>query len=127
LAGADEIYSMGLLGNAQILSLEKMVLDNHLAGQIAVMTRPLLVGEEDLQSDLIERVGIGGHYLGQRETRAYTRSEYVPVWPPADESLLGVIHEQALDILHNHRTPSLPAGAEQEIEAIVASADRALA
>jgi trimethylamine:corrinoid methyltransferase-like protein len=38
LAGVDEIYSMGLLGNAQILSLEKMVLDNHLARQIRIMT-----------------------------------------------------------------------------------------
>jgi trimethylamine:corrinoid methyltransferase-like protein len=29
--------------------------------------------------DLLERVGIGGHYLTQRETRDFTRREYVPV------------------------------------------------
>ncbi len=82
LCGADEIYSMGLLGSAQILSLDKMVLDNHLARQIALMAQPLLVDDEHLQADLIERVGIGGHYLGQRETRTFTRSEYVPGLAP---------------------------------------------
>jgi trimethylamine--corrinoid protein Co-methyltransferase len=127
LAGVDEIYSMGLLGNAQILSLDKMVLDNHLARQIASMARSPVVDEEHLQADLIERVGIGGHYLGQRETRTYTRREYVQAWPPGDASLLDLVHEEALDILHNHRPPSLPPGAEAEIEAIVAEADRELA
>jgi trimethylamine--corrinoid protein Co-methyltransferase len=127
LAGADEIYSMGLLGNAQVLSLDKMVLDNHLARQIALVARPLQMDDEHLQADLIEQVGIGGHYLGQRETRAYTRREYVPVWPPTDMPLLEMIHEEALDILHNHQPPPLPDGAEEMIEAIVVAADKALA
>jgi trimethylamine--corrinoid protein Co-methyltransferase len=127
LAGADEIYSMGLLGNAQILSLDKMVLDNHLTRQIGLMAQPLLVDEEHLQVELIERVGIGGHYLGQRETRAFTRREYVPVWPPAGKTMLELARAEALDILHNHRPPPLPAGAAEKIEAIVAQADSALA
>jgi trimethylamine--corrinoid protein Co-methyltransferase len=126
LAGADEIYSMGLLGNAQILSLDKMVLDNHLARQLDIMVRPVLVDKEHLQVDLIERVGIGGHYLGQPETRAYVRREYVPVWPPVDRSMLDVAHEEALDILYNHQAPPLPAGAADRIEDIVAQADKAL-
>jgi len=126
LCGADEIYSMGLLGNAQILSLDKMVLDNHLARQIALMARPLLMDDEHLQADLIERVGIGGQYLGQRETRNLTRSEYVPMWPPAGKTATEVVHEEALDILHNHHPLPLPEGAADKIEAIVAEADKAL-
>lgn len=126
LAGADEIYSIGLLGTAQILSLDKMVLDNHLARQIDLTVRPVAVDEEHLQAGLIERVGIGGHYLGQRETRAYTRQEYVPVWPAVDQVLLESVHEEALDILHHHQPPALPAGARAEIQAIVASADEFL-
>jgi trimethylamine--corrinoid protein Co-methyltransferase len=138
LSGADEIYSIGLLGNAQILSLDKMVFDNHLARQIEVMARPVLVDEEHLQVDLIERVGIGGTYLTQRETRDFARSEYVPMWPPAGtlaprcgcsagETAMEVVHEEALDILHNHQPPPLPEGAADKIEAIVAEADKALA
>jgi len=127
LAGADEMYSMGLLGSAQILSLEKMVLDNHLTRQIEIMTRPVLVDDEHLQADLIERVGIGGHYLNQQETRDYTRREYVPVWPPAGKTMLEIAHAEALDILRNHQPPPLPDGAVDRIEAIVAEADRVLA
>jgi trimethylamine--corrinoid protein Co-methyltransferase len=127
LAGVDEIYSMGLLGSAQILSLDKMVLDNHLARQIEIIARPLLVDEEHLQANLIERVGIGGHYLGQRETRAFTRREYVPSWPAADGDLLEMVHEEALEILRTHQPPLLPLGAGEKIEAIVAEADRVLA
>jgi trimethylamine--corrinoid protein Co-methyltransferase len=127
LAGADEIYSVGLLGSAQILSLDKMVFDNHLARQIEIMARPVLVDEEHLQADLIERVGIGGHYLSQRETRAFTRREYVPVWPPAGKTAMEVVHEEALDILYSHQPPPMPAGAADRIEAIVAEADEMLA
>jgi trimethylamine--corrinoid protein Co-methyltransferase len=127
LAGADEIYSMGLLGAAQILSLEKMVLDNHLTRQIELMHKPLRVDDEHLQVGLIERVGIGGHFLGQRETRAATRREYVPVWPPAGRTMQEIAHEEALEILHTHDPPPLPKGAWEQIEAILAAADRALA
>jgi trimethylamine--corrinoid protein Co-methyltransferase len=126
LVGADEIYSMGLLGSAQILSLEKIVLDNHLAHQIEAMVKPILVDQEHLQANLIERVGIGGHYLSRPETRDFTRREYVPVWPPVGKTMLEVAHEEALDILHNHQPPPLPAGALDQIETIVAEADGAL-
>jgi trimethylamine:corrinoid methyltransferase-like protein len=61
LAGADEMYSMGLLGDAQIMSLEKMVLDNYLTRQIEIAARAIPVDEAHLQAELIERVGVGGH------------------------------------------------------------------
>ena len=127
LAGVDEIYSVGLLGNAQILSLDKMVLDNHLAHQLEIMVRPVPVDEEHLQADLIERVGIGDHYLKQRETRAFTRREYVPSWPPVGKNMLEIAHAEALDILHTHQPPPLPDGAAARIEAIVTEAAGALA
>jgi len=126
LAGADEIYSAGLLGNAQILSLDKMVLDNYLTKQIDAMVAPFLVDADHLQAELIERVGIGGHYLSQPETRAFTRQEYVPKWPPSGSSMLEIAHAGALDILHNHEPPPLPVGAEKEIAEIVREAEAEL-
>jgi trimethylamine--corrinoid protein Co-methyltransferase len=126
LAGADEIYSVGLLGSAQILSLEKMVLDNHLIHQLETMVGPVLVDKMHLQVDLIERVGIGGHYLKERETRTYTKTEYVPVWPPADRTMLEIAREEAFQILHNHVPPALPAGATDRMAEIVAEADSTL-
>jgi trimethylamine--corrinoid protein Co-methyltransferase len=127
LAGADEVYSMGLVDNALTLSLEKLVLDNHLTRQIETMVRTIPVDEAHLQADLIERVGIGGHFLSLQETLEYTRSEYVPAWPPAGRTMLEVAHQEALDILYNHQPPPLPKGAGDRIDAIVAEADRELA
>jgi trimethylamine---corrinoid protein Co-methyltransferase len=127
LAGADEIYSAGLLGSAQILSLEKMVLDNHLIHQVEIMTGPFLAGEAQLQAGLIAEVGIGGHYLLRRETRTALRQEYVEPWPPAGKTALQVARAEALDLLDRHRPPSLPDGAAEAMDAIVSAAELALA
>jgi len=126
LAGADEIYSMGLLGNAQYLSLEKMVLDNHLTKQVEVMARDILTGEGDFQLKVIEKVGIGGNYLGERETRDFTETKYEPPWPPEGKTMLEIARGEALEIYNNHLPPPLPDGAEVEIQRIVSEADRAL-
>jgi trimethylamine--corrinoid protein Co-methyltransferase len=123
LYGADEIYSMGLLGDAQILSYEKMVADNLLTHQIESIVKPINLDEAHLQAELIAKVGVGGHYLTQRETRDFTKREYIPMWPPADKTIQELAREQALDIYHNHQPPPLPAGAAEKIAAILAEAD----
>lgn len=126
LAGVDEIYSMGLLGDAQILSFEKMVLDNHLAHLLESICKPLNVDDSHLQADLIEQVGIGGHYLKMPETRNFTRQEYIPMWPPANQSVNDIAHEQALQIYYHHQPPPLPEKADQKIAEILAEADALL-
>jgi trimethylamine:corrinoid methyltransferase-like protein len=126
LARPDEIYGMGLLGDAQILSLEKMVLDHHLANQLEAIVKPVKVDEAHLQANLIEQVGIGGHFLKLRETRDFTRREYTPMWPPVDKIMLDIAHEEALDIFYNHTPPPLPDGADQLIEEILVEADHAI-
>jgi trimethylamine--corrinoid protein Co-methyltransferase len=127
LAGADEIYSMGLLGDAQVLSLDKMVLDNHLSHQLETIVKPLAVDEAHLQADLIEQVGIGGHFLKSPETREFTRREYTPMWPPVDQTMLEIAHQETLNIYSNHVPPELPDGAELLVEDILAEADLAIA
>ncbi len=127
LAGADEIYSLGLLGAAQILSLEKMVLDNHLIHQLEAMLTSINLDNDHLQLELIKRVGIGGEFLTAQETLQYTRQEYLPLWPPHDKELMELIHMEAMEILNTHSPPPLPEDAMDKIEAILAEADRVLA
>jgi trimethylamine--corrinoid protein Co-methyltransferase len=127
LSGADEIYSVGLLGEAQILSLEKMVFDNHLIHQIETMLTPINVDEAHLQVDLIKRVGVGGEYLTQRETLEYTRKEYIHIWPPHGEDIAALIRAKSEEILRNHQPPPLPKGAQKEMDRILAEAEKALA
>jgi len=126
LAGADEIYSMGLLGDAQILSLEKMVVDNFLAHELQTIVKPVQVDKAHLQADLIEQVGIGGHFLKLTETRDFTRREYIPMWPPADKRIDEIAREQALEIYYDHQPPPLPEEAAQKLENIITEADTLL-
>jgi trimethylamine:corrinoid methyltransferase-like protein len=126
LAGADEIYSHGMLGDAQILSLEKMVCDNHLLHQLETVICPVIINDETLQVDLIRSVGIGGSYLAQKKTRDYTRKGYVRMWPPAGKTMLEIARAEAFEILHEHQPPPLPPGAEKRLEEIIASADKDL-
>ena len=126
LSGADEIYSLGLFGAAQILSLEKMVLDNHLIHQLETMLTPINVDDDHLQAEVIKQVGVGGEFLTLRETLKSTREEYVPLWPPQGKELLEIIHEEALDILQTHTPTPLPDTAAEKIDAILAEADRTL-
>ena len=126
LYGADEIYSMGLMGDAQILSYEKLVADNLLTHQLHSIVKPLNLDEAHLQAELIAKVGIGGHYLKQKETRDFTRREYIPMWPPADRTILEMAREQALDIYHNHKPPPLPDGAAEKIGSILTQASTEL-
>jgi trimethylamine--corrinoid protein Co-methyltransferase len=126
LAGADEIYGLGLLGEAQIFSLEKMVIDNHLISQIGHMVTPIRVDDESLQVNLIKEVGIGGEYLTKKDTLKFTRSEYVPRWPPYGTELIELATKEALDILRNHTPPSLPLGANDDMEMLLKEADACL-
>ena len=119
LSGADEIFSIGLLGSAQILSLEKMVLDNYLARQIEHMLTPVVMDEDHLGVKLIEKVGIGGHFLSLPETREYTRREYISQWPPPGEKVTDIAREEAREILEKHQPPALPNGARKQIEAVL--------
>lgn len=127
LAGADEIYSMGLLDSAQTLSLDKLVLDNHLAREIEIMVQPIRIDEKQLSADLIESVGIGQHYLTRPETAAALDEGYVRVWPPMRRNMLDLVREEARQILESHRPPELPAGAPEKMREILAEADQKLA
>ena len=126
LSGADEIYSVGLLAEAQILSLDKMVFDNHLIHQVEAMLTPINVDEAHLQAELIKQVGVGGEFLTKKETLKFTREEYVSMWPPLDKNLMDLIHAEAQEILKNHTPPPLPDGAEQRVKEILEEADKTL-
>ncbi|HEY5657947.1 MAG TPA: trimethylamine methyltransferase family protein [Myxococcota bacterium] len=127
LAGADEIYSMGLLDSSQTLSLDKLVLDNHLARELEIMVQPIRIDEKQLSADLIASVGSGQHYLTRPETAASLQEDYVRVWPPMRRKMLELVREEARQILAKHRPPALPDGALQKMRSILDEADRKLA
>lgn len=76
LGGADLIVGIGLLEDARTLSLEKLVIDDEIINMIRRIADGIVVDEETIALDVIERVGAGGTFLGQRHTMRHLREEH---------------------------------------------------
>ncbi|MEQ8651156.1 MAG: trimethylamine methyltransferase family protein [Kiloniellales bacterium] len=78
-AGADMInLSVGMLGSIMVASPEALVIDDDMCGAILRSLRGIAVSADTLDLASIERVVVGpGHYLGEPETFARMRSDYV--------------------------------------------------
>lgn len=78
-AGADMInLSVGMLGSIMVASPEALVIDDDMCGAILRTVRGIEVSDELLDLEAIERVVSGeGHYLGEAQTLALMKSEYV--------------------------------------------------
>ena len=78
-AGADMInLSVGMLGSIMVASLEMLVIDNDMCGAILRSVEGIEVSGATLDMAMIERVVAGeGHYLGEPETLARMKTDYV--------------------------------------------------
>ena len=78
-AGADMInLSVGMLGSITVASPEALVIDDEMLGAILRSVRGVDVTPDAIDLDAVERVVCGdGHYLGEPQTLALMKSEYV--------------------------------------------------
>jgi trimethylamine---corrinoid protein Co-methyltransferase len=129
LAGADSLISAGGIDGVQISSLAKYVLDNDQVGALRRYLREDPIDETTALMDDILEVGIGGHFLGRKSTRAHSRSE---VWRPrafrkgtfeesAGRPLAAEAAERAREIIATHEVPPLPEDAELHIDSVIAT------
>ena len=80
LAGADMLAGIGLLEDCRTIWLEQLVIDSEIAMIIKRMAEGIVVDQDTLALDVIQRVGIGKDYLGQRHTMEHFRTEhFIPV------------------------------------------------
>ncbi len=79
LAGADMInLSVGMLGSIMVASPEALVIDDEMCGAILRSLRGVEVRDDSIDLAAIERVVTGeGHYLGESQTLALMKTEYV--------------------------------------------------
>ena len=78
-AGADMInLSVGMLGSIMVASPEALVIDDDMCGAILRSVRGVDVSEDLIDLEAMERVVTGeGHYLGEAQTLALMKTEYV--------------------------------------------------
>ena len=127
-AGADMInLSVGMLGSIMVASPEALVIDDDMCGAILRSVRGIEVSEDLIDLEAIERVVTGaGHYLGEAQTLALMKTEYVyprlgdrrsvSEWVEAgSQSVWDRACEQVSSILAADAPDHLPRAADQVI------------
>lgn len=76
LAGADVNGGAGALASQGTISLEQLVIDDEIYGNILRHKRGIRVDDETLAGTLIARIGPAGSYLAEDHTRTHYRREY---------------------------------------------------
>jgi trimethylamine--corrinoid protein Co-methyltransferase len=74
LSWPDLMIGAGLLGGSMILSLEQLVIDAEMFRMNKQAHRGIKAEEDTWLDDVIQRVGPGGNFLGEKSTRANIRS-----------------------------------------------------
>ena len=128
LSWPDLMVGAGLLGGSMILSLEQLVIDAEMFRMSKQAHRGILTQEEKWLDDVIQRVGPGGHFLGEKSTRANMRSgewlmprlgEHgtINAWKDAGKKdILEEAREKVEHLLSTHKP--LPLGEDVEKELV---------
>jgi len=130
LSWPDLIVGSGLLGGSMILSLEQQVIDAETFRMNKQAHRGILTHEEMWLDEVIQRVGPGGNFLGEKSTVAGIRSgewliphlgvhETQKAWENAGKAdILEEAREKVDHILSTHKPMPLGDEIEKELDKI---------
>ncbi|SJZ69123.1 trimethylamine methyltransferase family protein [Selenihalanaerobacter shriftii] len=128
MSGANFIHdSAGLLEMCQTVAYEQYVIDNEIIGMAMRAIKGIEVNEETIATDVIERVGPGGHFLTDEHTRKHMRTEFFQ--PKVSDRLTREAWEEqgskptreraiemAKDILNDHQPLGIDEKLDKEIK-----------
>ena len=130
LAGANCIFYPGVLEYGLTISLESLYIDNEICGMIFRALRGIQVDDSTLATDVVDKVGAGGHFLGQKHTLDHLEAEeYMPflsdrqsreLWESKGKrDLKEVAKERVRKVLKEHQPRPLGSSVEDELMRIV--------
>ncbi len=115
MAGADFIHDIGYLHHSFMVSPEMVVYGNEILDMVGVLMRGIEVDEETVPVDLIEKVGPGGSYLGEKHTLQHFRDFWMPsVFHRSTEldenaeDCEDMLNRKTIEILKTHQPKPLP-------------------
>ena len=137
LAGADVVWGAGGLGRSMTASLEQLVIDDELIKAMLTSLHGVEVSDDTLALDVIDKVGPGGHYLGQKHTLDHflkerfipeltDRSGYEKWKETGKKSLVERAKEKVKKILKEHSVPPLDNDIRKELDNIIKRAEKEL-
>ena len=135
LAGADIFGHMGIVGADQGASLEELIINDEMIGYLKGIMKGFEVNKETLALEVINRVGIGGHFLKDEHTLKHFRKE---LWFPSlfdrnnwelwkgkeGNSILEKAVKKKEEILNEHKIEPLDRDIANRIDEIVKEAEK---
>ncbi len=131
LGGINCLFYPGAIESALTISLESLVVDNEICGMAYRALQGIEVNADTLAVPVIEAVGPGGNFLGQRHTLKFLRAEqFMPAlsnrqtredWTEkaGGKSAWDKARDEVCRILAEHRPLPLDPNVEAELERIV--------
>lgn len=133
--GANLVHDVGYTGSGSTGSLYQLVMCDEIIAMVRRFMRGIPVNDETLAVDVIDKVGPGGHYLGEEHTMKHFKNEtWFPTmmsrvrydaWKSMEggKSMGDKVAEKMRDILKNHQVPALPGDVLKEIDLIIEKAE----
>jgi trimethylamine--corrinoid protein Co-methyltransferase len=130
LAGINVMSGPGMLNFENCQSFEKLVVDDSICGMALRLVKGIDVDDQTLAVDVIRRVGVGGHYLGDKHTIEWFKKElFIPselvdrqdlkAWKAlGGKDAFQRAREIAQKILNDHQPEPLPADAEKNLDEV---------
>ena len=136
LAGADTFGHCGICGTDHAGSLLWLAFDNEVMDYVRRITRGFAVDPDRLATDIVDTVGPAGNFLAEEHTVRHFREEMwlpTPVWTrqaydlwhsDGGRSFADRLGDRVSEILTTHRPEPIDEALSQEIDRIVACAQR---
>ena len=127
--GTNLVHDVGYLEFGLTYSLDLLVLCNEMIGQVRRLMDGIQVDNENLALEVMQRVGPGGHFLGDDHTFDHFRDNWSPeltdrntfeVWQANGGSSLGRrVTDKVHSLVRDHQPTPLTSEVDAEIERIV--------
>ena len=117
LSGGNLIHDIGYIDSGLTSSLSQIVFSDEIIELIKHITNGIPTEEDDLALDAINRVGPGGHYLGDEHTvqnfrkiyspKLFTRHSYSNWEKTGKQTLDQIVSDKVMKILKEHKVDQL--------------------
>ena len=135
LSGANLIHDVGYIEHGNTASLENLVISDELIGYARRIVRGIEVNDDTLATDIIDKVGPAGNFLGEEHTIKYFKTE---TWYPelfrrdiydnwvmgGKKTLTQRANEKVKDILENYEPEPLPKDVQKKLKEIIERAEK---
>ena len=136
LAGFNLVlYTLGGIDSSNAISYEKILTDHELLGMVERLAMGVSVSDDTLALNVINAVGPGGHFLGQKHTgQHHQREHFMPRlfdtqsygnWVKGgSKDIRDRAKEEAKRILREHQPPALDRELDKTMEEYVRKVER---